>query len=122
MQNPTVNPKTPISRAERRRRDHINEQVQVKARDLQDKFLDFFTSCENPEGDEVLEKMKQIDALWRVFCKNKGLISKAYPIMNVYMAGVVQEYFDTKEGNTKDGKEETGSEATTKAGGQTNEI
>jgi len=92
--------KPPISREQRRRREAINSEVQQKLKAFHDKFLDFFTNCDDPEGHEVVEKMKQLDAQWRVYCKNKELIPAAYPVINVYMAGVVQEYFDTKNGKT----------------------
>lgn len=100
---------TPISRQERRRREKINQEVQEAHRQLSDKFLNFFIECENPEGQEVVDKMKQIDAQWRLFCRRKGLIAKAYPLMNDYMEGLLKEYIQTKE-NGK-GKEETTSEA-----------
>ena|SRR5690606_28560980 len=113
MQNPTKEKEQPkeraLTRQERRRRDKINQEVQEAHRQLSDKFLNFFIECEEPEGQTVIDKMNQIDAQWRLFCNRKGLISKAYPLMNDYMEGVLKEYIQTKE-NGK-GEEEATSEA-----------
>lgn len=88
--------KEKLSRREQRYRERVNQEVQSVISQLSDQFLNFLLSSENPEGNEVVEKMKDINAKWRVYCKRKNLIAKAYPVMELQMAQMAKEYLEEK--------------------------
>lgn len=88
--------KEKLSRREQRYRERVNQEVQSVISQLSDQFLNFLLSSENPEGQEVVEKMKDINAKWRVYCKRKNLIVKAYPVMELQMAQMAKEYLEEK--------------------------
>jgi hypothetical protein len=91
----------PESREQRRYRERINKEAQGIIKALQDKFLDFFTTCENPEGEEVVAKIKEISAQWRTHCKRRNLIAAAYPVLDQYMEDQVKQYYALKENPEK---------------------
>jgi hypothetical protein len=97
------------TREQRHERDRINTEAAGVIKSLQDQFMNFFMEAEDPEGNEVVEKMKVIDAKWRVYCKRRNLIGKAYPVMNEFMEAALQEYLAEKQGkNEEEGTEEGG--------------
>jgi hypothetical protein len=87
----------PETRDQRRQRERINNEAQQVIKTLQDKFFNFFIECENPEGPEVVEKMKQISAQWRLHCKRRNLIASAYTVLDEYMDNAIKEYYQQKE-------------------------
>jgi len=89
--------KTPLTRAELRRRERVNEEVKTQLSLLSQKFLTFFMESDDPESQEVVDKMNQMDAKWRVFCKSKSLIPRAYTLAKEEMEGIIQEYLKEKE-------------------------
>jgi uncharacterized protein (DUF849 family) len=93
----------PETREQRRYRERINQEAADVMKTLKDRFTDFFVTCENPEGEEVQEKIKQISAQWRTHCKRRNLIPAAYPVMDEYMDSVLKEYVDQK--NLKESQE-----------------
>jgi hypothetical protein len=82
----------PETREQRRWRERLNVEVNQMLSSLQDKFIAFFMACENPEGEEVVEKMKDYSAKWKFFCKKKKLIPMAIPIMDDFMTNCINDY------------------------------
>jgi hypothetical protein len=91
----------PETREQRRMRERINNEAQEIIQTLQSRFSDFFLTCENPEGPEVVEKMKVISAQWRAHCKRRNLIPAAYPVLDQYMEDQVKQYYALKENPEK---------------------
>lgn len=94
--------KEKLSRREQRYRERVNQEVQQVIKQLTDKFMDFFLASDQPEGQEVVEKMQEIAAKWRMYCKNKKLIPEAYPVMEKEMARLVTEYLKEREKTLED--------------------
>jgi hypothetical protein len=94
------------SRADRRRREQINTEAAQTIKTLSDQFMSFFIEAEDPEGNEVVEKMKSIDAKWRVYCKRRNLILSAYRVMSDFMEGAMKEYLTEKEGKLQDSQKD----------------
>jgi hypothetical protein len=88
--------KKPLNRAELRRRERVNSEVKEALSLISQKFLTFFMESDDPESQEVVDKMNQIDAKWRVFCKSKSLIPRAYTLAKEEMEGIIQEYLKEK--------------------------
>ncbi len=86
----------PLDRAELRRREAVNKEVQATLAQSSQKFLTFFLNSEDPEGKEVVERMDVLDAQWRTFCKRKNLIPAAYPLLKQEMNGIIQDYIKEK--------------------------
>jgi hypothetical protein len=89
-------PKKPETREQRRWRERLNVEVNQMLSSLQDKFIAFFMACENPEGEEVVNKMKDYSARWKTFCKKKNLIPMAYPLVDDFMTNCLNDYLTEK--------------------------
>jgi uncharacterized protein YnzC (UPF0291/DUF896 family) len=81
----------PLTREERRYQERINREVQEVFDQLTRNFFTFFMSSD-PEGIEVQDKIKQLDAQWRVYCKRKKLLAKGYPMLKQYCEKLIEEY------------------------------
>jgi hypothetical protein len=86
----------PETREQKRYRERINKEASEIIKRLQDKFSDFFITCENPEGEEVVNKMAEINAQWRTHCRRRNLVATAYPLLDDFMHVQVQEYYNNK--------------------------
>jgi len=86
-----------LSRHERRAQERLKSDVEEMYNTLTVKFLDYFTASDNPEGQDVQEKAKQIAAQWRLYCSRKNLIRTLYPIVDTYINGLMKEYIDDKD-------------------------
>ncbi len=86
-----------LSRHERRAQERLKAEVEEMYNTLTVKFLDYFTASDNPEGNDVQEKAKQIAAQWRLYCSRKNLIPTLYPIIDTYINGLMKEYIDDKD-------------------------
>jgi hypothetical protein len=91
----------PETREQKRYRERINKEAAEVIKRLQDKFSDFFTTCENPEGEETTKKIAEISAQWRTHCKRRNLVPAAYPVIDTYMEGQVKQYYELKENPEK---------------------
>ncbi len=91
----------PETREQRRYRERINIEAQEVIQKLQNKFSDFFTTCEDPEGQEVVDKIAEISAQWRTHCKRRGLVPAAYPVLDQYMDAQLRQYQELKNNPEK---------------------
>lgn len=85
-----------LTREQRRAQERLKSEVEETYKALCDKFLDFFTNHDNPDSDEVIEKVKQLSGQWRIYCKRKNLISALFPAMDKYMDSLLNEYSESK--------------------------
>lgn len=97
MNNTSV--KDRLSRKTRRFKERIEAEARETHNVLVNKFLLFFTACDNPEGPEVQEKMKQIDAQWKTYCAHRQLNPAVLEVVNNYMLNILDKYKKTKSGN-----------------------
>lgn len=88
--------KIPTSRSEKRLREKVNAEAIEILKTMEDRFLSFFATVENPEGEEVPEKVKQISAQWRTYCKRRNLKPEAYTVLDDYMNSTIKEYHKAK--------------------------
>lgn len=98
MQLPqTKEPEKHLTREQRRRQERINQEVSAVFDQLTAKFVSFFLDSDNPEGPEVQERVKQIDAQWRVCCKRKGVLPKGYPLVKQWCEQYLKDYQEAKQ-------------------------
>lgn|SRR5690554_3924122 len=82
----------PLSREQRRRQDRLNQEIFAVFEQLTAKFVSFFLDCENPDGEQVEERMKQMDAQWRVYCKRKNVLPKGYTLFREWCEQYLKDY------------------------------
>jgi hypothetical protein len=87
----------PLTREQRRLRERVNMEAQSIIQTLQEQFLNFFMECQDTEGEAVNNKIREIDAKWRLYCKRRNLIPAAYTVMDKYMEQSIKEYYENKE-------------------------
>lgn len=61
------------------------------------RFLDFFTEADEPEGQEVADKMTQLSAQWKTYCHKRGLKKEAHGLVENYCKGVLDQYLKAKQ-------------------------
>jgi hypothetical protein len=94
---PKAKKKEVLTRAQQRRIKRVNEEVYQTINQLSDQFMDFFMAAEDPQSKEVVNKMTEISAKWRIYCKRKNLIAGAYPVMDKQMNDIVSDYLKKVE-------------------------
>ncbi len=88
---------TPLTRAQKRANERLQEEEQATYNALTERFLEYFTQSEDPEGEAVQDKIKQISTQWRLYCQRKGLIPALFPMLDNYMDGLLRDYLRSKE-------------------------
>jgi hypothetical protein len=86
-----------MTRQQRRFIQRIEQEAHQTLNNLAGKFLEFFTDSDDPEGQEVVDKMNQLSAQWKVYCHSKQLNKEALPMVENYCKAVCEEYIKAKE-------------------------
>lgn len=90
-----------LSREERRLIEKISRDAETTYNRMCQKFFEFFVNHDNPEGPEVEEKRKQMNAQWKMYCHRMKLIPAAIVMFEDYCKGVIKDYQDSKENQLK---------------------
>jgi len=85
-------PEKRLTREQRRRQERLNQEISSVFEQLTGKFVSFFLDCENPDGEQVEERMKQMDAQWRVYCKRKNVLPKGYTLFREWCEQYLKDY------------------------------
>lgn len=85
-------PEKKLTREQRRHIERVNQEVTKAFEQQSEKFLQLFTTSDNPEGPEITEKLKQMDAQWRTYCGRKHLKAHAFTLLKRYCDGVIEQY------------------------------
>lgn len=86
-----------VSRQQRRFMQRIEQEAHQTFNNLASKFLEFFTDSDDPEGQEVVDKMNQLSAQWKVYCHRKALNPTAQTMIESYCKGVCEQYLTEKQ-------------------------
>lgn len=65
-------PEPKLTRQQKRMVERANEEANTMHRRLVNQFCEYFIDNE-PHSDEVIEKQREVNAKWRVYCKNRHL-------------------------------------------------
>lgn len=84
-------PEEKLTREQRRMRDRVNEDANKTFILLAEKFRECFME-NDPESEEVTAKQKEVNAKWRVYCKNRNLIPDAYNQVFEYCSNLRIQY------------------------------
>lgn len=87
----------PMTRQERRAMARAEAEARQTLDILTGKFLEFFTDADDPEGQEVVDKMNQLSAQWKVYCHRRNLKKEAHPLVENYCKGVCEQYLKAKQ-------------------------
>ena len=90
-------PEKKLTREQRRHMERVNTEANAAFDQITNKFLSEFITSDNPEGEEIRERAKQIDAQWRLYCTRKGLNPKAFPLVKKYCDEAIKQYNESKE-------------------------
>lgn len=89
---PTESEERKLTKHEQQLSDEVNRYHAA----LANKFFAFMCDTDDPEGPEVNVKRITLCAQWKMFCKRKGLLAIAYPLLDQYCEGLIKEYTDAK--------------------------
>lgn len=87
----------PQSRQQRRLIERIENEARATHERLAQRFMDFFINHDDPEGEAVQDKIRQISAQWRLYCASKRLTPESYVSMDTFMDAVLKQYQATKD-------------------------
>jgi hypothetical protein len=87
-----------LSRQQQRLIDRVEHEAKTYHEILADKFFQFFALSDNPEGEEVQAKIRQLNAQWVVFCNKKRLKPEVKTFIKTFCDNLIQEYKDTRDG------------------------
>ena len=97
---PKKEKETAQSRAQKRWIERTNQEAQATINSLMTQFLAYFMESQDPEGEAVQNKRKDISAKWRLYCKHKQLGPQVFPMADKYMDQVLADYLKEKESPT----------------------
>ena len=90
----------PIEKQLTRDQKRFLERIELEAKQtfqlMADKYLNLFMDSDDPEGEELTERGRQISAQWRTYVKKRKLDDKALPAIEKYISDVKSEYVQSK--------------------------
>lgn len=94
------------SRQQRRFIERIEQEANMTFAALADKFLAYFSTCDNPLGQETKDKMTQINGQWRTYCTHRRLNIKAFSMATEYMDSLLKEFEKNALGKENDNQQD----------------
>lgn len=88
--------KKDLTRDQKRFLERIESEAKQTFQQLADKFLNLFMASDDPEGEDITERGKQISAQWRTYVKKSKLDDKALPAIEQYISDVKAQYLQSK--------------------------
>lgn len=80
-----------LTREQRRKMERTNSDAKQVFDQLTEKFLKKIVTEEQTE-EQVKEYMSELSKKWRLYCKSKNLLPKAYTLLDDYMKGLLKQY------------------------------
>lgn len=86
-----------LSREQKRFQERIESEAKQMFNALANKFLNYFVTIDDPEGQAVQDKAKEMGAQWRIFCKAKSLAPEAYVMFDKYTERIMTDFLESKK-------------------------
>lgn len=86
----------PLTRQQRRLRERIETEANDTYQQITKKFFTFFVTHDNPQGQEVQDRIEQVDIQWRMYCRKMNLIKDVHGMFEKHANGLLDEYVNTK--------------------------
>lgn len=83
-----------LNREQLRKKERIESEVQITLNQMSDKFMNFLIHEDYTE-EQLIEKKRLACNKWRVYCKAKNLVPKAYKIMDDLTSGMIEDVKNT---------------------------
>lgn len=87
--------KGPLTREQRRARERLNKEAGDMIARLVNQWYEFFLD-NDPDGEEVKEKQKEVSAKWRMYCQRRHLKSEILPLIDNSITQLMDEYKKAK--------------------------
>lgn len=78
----TVQPEPKLTRQQKRMVERANDEANAMHRRLVNQFAEVFIDGD-PNSDEVADKQKEVNAKWRMFCKNRNLLPEVHSLVDL---------------------------------------
>jgi len=88
--------KKDLNREQKRFLERIELEAKQTFQLLADKFLNLFMDSDDPDGEDLTERGRQISAQWRTYVKKRKLDDKALPAIEKYISNVNSQYVQSK--------------------------
>lgn len=75
-------PEPKLNRQQKRMVERANNEANAMHKRLVNQFAEFFID-NDPDSDEVDAKQKEVNAKWRVFCKNRNLLPEVFGLVDL---------------------------------------
>lgn len=92
-------PEKKLSKAEQKIADRnaenlkrLNKEHERVRNVLCTKFLDYFTTCQDPEGEGVRDIIRQCHGQWMLHCKRWNLVPENYHEIKKYCEHIIHNY------------------------------
>lgn len=89
-------PEKKLTREQRRFMERLEKEARQTHANLSEKFFNFIVDSDDPEGQEVVDKMNQICALWKLYCSRKQLNKSAYNLLDQECQILIKLYLEKK--------------------------
>ena len=90
-----------LQRKEEERLHKLNQESTAVFNRLSNKFFDFFLDHPEPDGPEVLSKIKEVSAQWKIFCRRHNIVPQFYNNMENHCTYIVEDYRNERDGKPK---------------------
>lgn len=89
--NPESQKEIPLTREQRRALERLNKEAGDMIARLVNQWYEFFLD-HDPDGPEVKLKKQEVSAKWRMYCKRRRLVAKAFPAVDEAINQLIEEY------------------------------
>jgi hypothetical protein len=86
----------PLTREQQRRKERIEAEANEVFSKACERFDLFIINSDTPEGQEVVDKQREISAQWRLYCKRKQLLPSAYSLVDEHCVKSIKEFYEIK--------------------------
>lgn len=89
-----------LTRQQRRTIERANDEANAMHRRLVNQFGEFFMD-NDPASEEVTEKQKEVNAKWRVYCKNRNLTPEVFGLVDLACNQIREQFNNELNGEPK---------------------
>src|SRR5688500_10464207 len=100
QQSEPKNGEKKYTRAQLRAGERLKEQADLLHRQLCGRFVHFFMNSDEPEGNEVLNKAKELSAKWKMFCHREHIKPEFHNSIADFCKKYLEDYKATKDNET----------------------
>lgn len=85
----------PLTRAQRRARERLNNEAGDIIARLVNQWYEFFLD-NDPDGQAVKDKQKEVSAKWRMYCQRRHFKPEIFPLIDKSIDKLIDDYKKAK--------------------------